>query len=69
MSYDRVKIYFMTGTGNSYRAANWMIEAAQQKGINSTLVPIEEGRPGEELGEPGHSLLGLAYPTHGFTAP
>jgi len=37
MHYRFLKIKFMSGTGNSYRAAVWMKEIAQRKGLESEL--------------------------------
>lgn len=69
MDYKEATIYFMSGTGNSFRAATWMGEAAAQRGAAARVIPVEKGNPVKETKEgPGH-LLGLVMPTHGFTAP
>ena len=59
----------MSGTGNSYRASVWASETSGKKGISAPVVPME--RPGAESSfTPGNTtLLGLFFPTHGFTAP
>ncbi len=68
MSYQTVTLYFMTGTGNSYRAATWIAEAAGRHGAQAELLPIGPQRPGVHPAGEGH-LLGFLNPTHGFTAP
>lgn len=37
MKYSSCVIYFLTGTGNSYRAATWIAAIHTNKGINSKL--------------------------------
>ncbi len=69
LGYRNATIHFMSGTGNSFRAATWMTEAARRSGAEAHLVPIGKDRPdgGVEQGEGG--LVGLVFPTHAFTAP
>lgn len=46
-----------------------MGEEAASQGTASLVRSVEQAKPDTEIGEgPGH-LLGLAFPTHGFTAP
>ncbi len=83
MSYQQATFYFLTGTGNSYRATAWMEQDARDAAITrddaaitrddaaiTTLVrPIHSARPDEEIGHGPTALLGLASPVHGFTTP
>jgi ferredoxin len=69
MRYQKATFYFLTGTGNSYRVAVWMAEAAAESATAVTLRPIESARPAEGIGTGEAALLGLTMPTHGFTAP
>jgi ferredoxin len=69
MAYDRVTLYFMSGTGNSFRVAEWLRRRAEQEGASVKAMPLERGRPAMEVGEGPRHLLGLLMPTHGFTAP
>ena len=69
MSYREATFYFLTGTGNSYRATTWMDELSSSAGAATCVRPIQSARPAEEVGEGASSLLGLVMPTHGFTAP
>ncbi len=69
MHYREAIFYFYTGTGNSYRVAAWMADAARETEATVTLAPIGAAHPAAEIAEDESSLLGLAMPTHGFTAP
>ncbi len=68
-TYLSAKIYYHSGTGNSYRVARWVDGAAQAKDINSAVIPIESAEPERELVASRHQLAVLVFPTHGFTAP
>ncbi len=59
----------MTGTGNSFRAASWMRETAEKHGTAAHVIPFEEGRVEEEIKDEAVNLMGIVFPTHGFTAP
>lgn len=69
MGYEDFSIYFMTGTGNTYRTALWMAQAAEDRIIPSHTIPIEKGTPLAEMMKGKRHLLGIMMPTHGFTAP
>ena len=69
MTYDGATIYWMSGTGNSFRVASWLGEAARAGGADAALRPIGIGcTPSDDEGGE-RRLLGLVFPTHGFTAP
>jgi len=67
--FQEITFYFYTGTGNSYRVAAWLAEAAQDAGAKVILRSIGSACPAEEIGQGKTALLGLVMPTHGFTAP
>lgn len=85
MAYQQIRLYCMSGTGNSYRAATWMQAAAQAYGVQGSVCPLSEindiashqasnrlSTPlaeAEQRGGELQTLLGLIFPTHGFTAP
>lgn len=69
MEHQFLKIKYMSGTGNSYRAAVWMKEAAQEKGIGSELEQITRHHDKTVAYKRTGTLMGLVFPTHGFTAP
>jgi len=69
MIYKKALIYFMSGTGNSYRIGFWMHDLCQQLGIQSKIVPIDAAKPRQEIESSSDNLVILAYPTHGFLPP
>ena len=68
-AYDNVALYVMSGTGNTFRAGQWIADEAADQGANVRLTPLEGARPAEELAAGPRQLVGLLMPTHGFTAP
>lgn len=69
MYYRSMEIHFMSGTGNSFRAATWMTDIANKKDISSKLHQISRYKEKTDSGEELNDLLGVVLPTHGFTAP
>ncbi len=69
MDYKSLLINFMSGTGNSFRAAAWMTKMGKQRGIRSELYPIARCREESDVDKGSGELLGVVFPTHGFTAP
>ena len=69
MPYQDITIYVMSGTGNSRRVATWLAEDAAAAGAEAHIVPLDAARPAEEVQAGPDHLVGLAFPTHGFTAP
>lgn len=69
MTYQSMIIYFMSGTGNSYRVATWMKDLAIQKGMRAEALPITSGHADKVNRAPHEALIGIVMPTHGFTAP
>ena len=69
MEYQFLKIKYMSGTGNSFRAAAWMKEAAERIKIGAELEQICSGQVKSKNEIQNNSLLGMVFPTYGFTAP
>jgi hypothetical protein len=67
--YKNAVIYFCSGTGNSYRVAIWLGKIAAENVLNSGVYSIDRSQPVQEIKGGSDSLLGLVFPTHGFTAP
>jgi ferredoxin len=63
-----VLLYYFTGTGNSYRAASWMVETARKQERSAQAVAIDAAQPADEIGGQ-EQLMGLVCPTHAFSAP
>ncbi|EGW40902.1 hypothetical protein [Desulfosporosinus sp. OT] len=69
MYYRSMAIYFMSGIGNSFRAATWMMEIANKRDISSKLHQISRYYKKSDFAGESNDLLGMVFPTHGFTAP
>ena len=69
MSQQTLWIYYMSGTGNTRRVAEWSREIASSRGIECRIWGL--GRPGgfEPPQDSPGAMVGLLMPTHGFTAP
>ena len=67
--YSNAAIYFWSGTGNSYRVASWMGKIAEEHGLITRVVSIDKSIPTDETKPGNDSLMGIVFPTHGFTAP
>jgi len=69
MEYQFLKIKYMTGTGNSFRTAAWMKEFAERKNISAELEQICSHQVKINSKNQKNSLMGIVFPTYGFTAP
>jgi Pyruvate/2-oxoacid:ferredoxin oxidoreductase delta subunit len=66
---DDLLICYFSGTGNALTAARWIAASAQQRGIPTRVYSIED-QDRVALPVPGEkTLLGICFPTHGFSAP
>lgn len=67
--YDKLIIFYFTGTGNALAAAKWIEETALSKQIETQIIQITPSLQiniGDIL---ENALIGFCYPTHGFNAP
>lgn len=62
----RLSVFHFSGTGNSYRAATWLVRHAMEQGIESHVGAMDLKQSVEVE---ANQCMGLIYPTHGFTAP
>ncbi len=69
MHYRSMAISFMSGTGNSFMAATWMTERAKEKGLRTKLYQISKHDEEDDRCQEVYDLVGMVFPTHGFTAP
>lgn len=46
---DQVALYFMSGTGNNFRASQWIAHEAADQGATVTLSPLEKAQPAQQL--------------------
>lgn len=66
--FTELSAFFATGTGNSYKVANWTTEVAAQAGIPFRIQRIKAAMKWDFSPKNRHLLM-LSFPTHGFTAP
>ena len=69
MPYKNAVIYYWSGTGNSYRVSTWMAKIIEEKGFNIRILSIDKEKSIEENKSEYEDLIGIVFPTHGFTAP
>lgn len=60
---------FLSGTGNSRKAAIWAGEAAKAFGMRSTVFSFDSPDIHKEDISAPDNTFGLFFPAHGFTAP
>ncbi|MFC2134167.1 EFR1 family ferrodoxin [Bacteroidota bacterium] len=69
MIYQELRIYYMSGTGNSYRISKFAEEAAKSFGMESSLIAASGTSHINESSGNRKKILGFVYPSHGFTMP
>jgi len=67
--YKDTVIYFWSGTGNSYRVSTWMGKITKENRLNTQVISTDKSNPSNEIKGGKKSLMGIIFPTHGFTAP
>jgi len=69
VTYEKVIVYYFSGTGNARNAAHWICKVAEDKGIPSQMINIDNFTSIDTPDVVGKTLIGFCYPTHGFNAP
>lgn len=67
--YKNLIIYFWSGTGNSYRVSTIMGEIAEKNSLNTRVCMIDNFNIASDIRNRNDDLVGIVFPTHGFTAP
>lgn len=62
-------LYFLSGTGNTYRAACWIKALFQDRQMAATLLPIDRSDFAKDFQGTGQRLTVVLFPTHGFMPP
>jgi ferredoxin/flavodoxin len=68
MKYERLIIYYFTGTGNALTAGRWIIDMAKKSGLKTHIHPIDRNYKPDYSLINDRTLIGFLYPTHGFNA-
>jgi ferredoxin len=69
MNYKNTVIYFMSGTGNTLRAAKLAGGHAREIGTDVIFRWVTESNPEAEIRDDEETMVGVMMPTHGFIAP
>ena len=67
--YDKLTIYYFTGTGNALAVANWISEITARRNIDIEIIKITPSLLIHKKDFSENTLIGFCYPTHGFNAP
>ena len=69
LTYHDIELYVMSGTGNTYRVARWIKEAAENHDVCTKITMIDNVKQ-ENLEAPEKDrLYGIMFPAHGLMAP
>lgn len=68
-AYQKVIIYYFTGTGNSKNVALWLSEVAEEKGIESQIINIALIDRLSTAPPDPETLVVFISPVHGFNYP
>ncbi len=69
MSHDKVIIYYWSGTGNTLKIAQWVYGFLKKKVSDISISSMLNAKASTIIKHGQDSLLVIAMPTHGFTAP
>ena len=68
-NFDKLIIYYFSGTGNARNAARWMLNVAEENGLETELINIDKSKSIEKPDLTKRTLVGFCSPTHGFNLP
>ena len=68
LRYKNLSLFFMSGTGNSYRNTKWIETEAAKRGLEASINLVPATHPSSVSVE-RETLWGFVMPTHAFTAP
>jgi len=61
-------IYYISGTGNARASSYWIAEEAEKQGLKTVVRQIDRLENIDMPEKDGETLIGFAFPTHGFNA-
>jgi len=68
MKYNKLLVYWFSGTGNARTAAGWIAEYARELGLKTEIQELSKGKYPDSETISSDTLTGFCYPTHGFNA-
>ena len=69
LPYQKLTIYYFSGTGNARNVAYWINQIAQEYDLTSEIVDISKLSNRKNLKVSKNELIGFCCPTHGFNFP
>lgn len=67
--YNKLVIYYFSGTGNAKNVSFWIDRIASQYDIKVQIIDISKIKSRKEIVIPENALIGFCSPTHGFNFP
>jgi len=67
--FSKLTIFYFSGTGNAKKTAEWIINSAKEKGLQTEMVNIEHFNFESSSHYDENTLIGFCSPTHGFNLP
>lgn len=68
-TYENLLIIYYSGTGNSKRVSEWIVQEAQHNGLKTHISSYHEFNPDKIADFKGKTLIGFFSATHGFNMP
>jgi Pyruvate/2-oxoacid:ferredoxin oxidoreductase delta subunit len=67
-NWKSLYIYYISGTGNAKASSYWIADEAEKAGLKTSVQQIDRLENISMPEKGSESLIGFAYPTHGFNA-
>jgi Pyruvate/2-oxoacid:ferredoxin oxidoreductase delta subunit len=67
-NWESLYIYCFSGTGNARASSEWIADEAAKRGLKTVVQQIDRLENIRMPGADEKSLIGFAFPTHGFNA-
>ena len=67
--YNNLLIIYYSGTGNSKRVSEWIVQEAESQGIKTHISSYHQFNPDNITHFKGSTLIGFFSATHGFNMP
>lgn len=67
--YNNLLIIYYSGTGNSKRVSEWIVQVAKERGVKIHISSFHQFNPEDIAGFEGKTLIGFFSATHGFNMP
>jgi len=69
MVFNKMKLFYFSGTGNARHVAYWMNNFAKTKNFETEIIDISKLKSRKEIKIEKNCLIGFCSPTHGFNFP